>query len=237
MSNGSLLEVHVHVGLLTALGKHQVQDSLNVARTNRLCRPNCCKLGLLLPNYHLKLNNSVCTIGAVHKVRHAIFGQFWTPPLSHIRGPPKNTSHISDTSRFLVGLVQKTRTKAICTNSLSIVRAGFCPGVLSGGLLSEGFVLGGFCPFPLLSEYICYNRKLNITWNFMFHMYDKKFISVTSHALDPSPCHKLSHFLGPPPTSSVTYFMDGPLMLSVYSRRVVEDWNELEDETAISGNY
>src|SRR6218665_1802916 len=40
---------------------------------------------------------------------------------------------------------------------------GFCPG---------GFVRGGFCPFPLLSEYICYNRKLNITVNFMFHMYD-----------------------------------------------------------------
>jgi len=33
----------------------------------------------------------------------------------------------------------------------------------------------------------------------MSHMYDNKFISVTSHALDPSPCHKLSHLLGPPP--------------------------------------
>src|SRR6218665_3197112 len=34
----------------------------------------------------------------------------------------------------------------------------------------------------------------------MFHMYDKKIISVTSHALDPrSLCHKLSHFLGPLP--------------------------------------
>src|SRR6218665_3818644 len=32
----------------------------------------------------------------------------------------------------------------------------------------------GFCPFPLLSEYICYDKKLNITLNFMFHMYDKK---------------------------------------------------------------
>ena len=31
---------------------------------------------------------------------------------------------------------------------------------------------------------------------------------MTSHDLDPSPCHKLSHLLGPP--SSVTYFMDGP---------------------------
>ena len=45
----------------------------------------------------------------------------------------------------------------------------------------------------------------------MFHMYEKKFISMMSHALDsPSLCHKLSHFLGPPPRSSVTYFMDGP---------------------------
>ena len=36
-------------------------------------------------------------------------------------------------------------------------------------------------------------------------------ISVTSHALDPSLCHKLSHLLGPLTPSSVTYFMDGPL--------------------------
>src|SRR6218665_1832044 len=52
---------------------------------------------------------------------------------------------------------------------------------------SRGLLSGGFCPFPFLSEYICYNRKLKITLNFMFHMYDKKFISVTSHALDPLP--------------------------------------------------
>src|SRR6218665_1118876 len=35
-------------------------------------------------------------------------------------------------------------------------------------------------------------------------------ISVTSHALDPLPCHKLSHLLGPP--SNVTYFMNGPIL-------------------------
>src|SRR6218665_3485537 len=35
-------------------------------------------------------------------------------------------------------------------------------------------------------------------------------ISVTSHALDPSPCQKLSHLLGPPPPSSVMSFIDGP---------------------------
>src|SRR6218665_716426 len=39
--------------------------------------------------------------------------------------------------------------------------------------LSGDFVRVGFCPFPLVSQYICYNRKLNITLNFMFHMYDK----------------------------------------------------------------
>ena len=45
----------------------------------------------------------------------------------------------------------------------------------------------------------------------MFHMYDKKFLSVTSHAFYlPLPLHKPSHLLGPPPPSSVTYFMDGP---------------------------
>ena len=48
----------------------------------------------------------------------------------------------------------------------------------------------------------------------MFHMYDKKFISVTSHALDPSPCHKLSHFLGPPPTLERDVLYGRPLTLS-----------------------
>src|SRR6218665_1065863 len=82
--------------------------------------------------------------------------------LSHIPGPLESTSHISDPP-FLVGLVQKSRTKVPCTNFISIVRGGFCPW---------GFVRVGFCPFPLLSQYICYNRKLNITLNFMFHIYD-----------------------------------------------------------------
>src|SRR6218665_3154057 len=96
--------------------------------------------------------------GAVHKVRHAIFGQF-LPPLPSVtlchtsRDPPK-VRHISRTPRFLVGLVQKKRTKAPCTNSLSIVHEGFC---------LEGFVRGGFRPCPFLAEYICYNRKLKIT--------------------------------------------------------------------------
>src|SRR6218665_228562 len=49
----------------------------------------------------------------------------------------------------------------------------------------------------------------------MFRMYDKFFISVTSHALDPLPCHKLSHLLGPPP-SCMTYFMDGPIITMLH---------------------
>src|SRR6218665_1281277 len=88
-------------------------------------------------------------IWAVHKVRHAIFGQFQSPSpchtSSHIPRPPNSTSHISD-PRFLVGLVQKIRTKAPCTNSISIVREGFCPGASVRGLLS-----GRFCPGWFLS--------------------------------------------------------------------------------------
>src|SRR6218665_3007284 len=88
--------------------------------------------------------------------------------LLHIPGPP-----------FLVGLVQKPGQKTP-VQILSIVRGGlvrrFCQFVFS----LEGFVRGGFCPFPLLSEYICYNSKLNITLNFRFHMNDQKRISVTS---------------------------------------------------------
>ena len=84
-------------------------------------------------------------LGAVHKVRHAIFGQFLTPfPLSHFvthpGTPPKSTSHISDYQDFLVGLVQKIRTKAPCTYSLSIV----C-GVFVWEGLSEGLWFGRFC--------------------------------------------------------------------------------------------
>src|SRR6218665_3033163 len=103
------------------------------------------------------------------------FGPILTPsPLSHFvthPGTAKSTSHISDPPRFLVGLVQKTRTKAPCTNSLSIVRGGFCQGVFC----LEGFVRGGFCPFPLLSEYICYNRKVNITFKFHVCMIKKMY--------------------------------------------------------------
>jgi len=78
-----------------------------------------------------------------------IFANF--DPLSHFVTHPANpqsTSHISDLPRFLVGLVQKTRTKAPCTNSLSIACGGFVQRVLSGGLLSGRFCLGWFLFVP-----------------------------------------------------------------------------------------
>src|SRR6218665_1854813 len=69
---------------------------------------------------------------------------FDPPPLSHFvthPGTPPKVRHTSRTPRFLVGLVQKSRTKVPCTNSISIVRGGFCPGVLPGLV----FVRSLFC--------------------------------------------------------------------------------------------
>src|SRR6218665_4091745 len=78
--------------------------------------------------------------------------------------PPESTSHISDPppifSRHSTKIPDKSPLYKFYLNC-------------SRRFLSEGFVRIGFCPFPLLSQYICYTRKLNITLNFMFHMYDK----------------------------------------------------------------
>src|SRR6218665_1199217 len=52
----------------------------------------------------------------------------------------------------------KNPDKSPMYNSLLFVRGVFVQGALSGVVF-------------VLSEYICYNRKVNITLNFMFHMY------------------------------------------------------------------
>src|SRR6218665_1053378 len=44
------------------------------------------------------------------------------------RAAPQSLRLCLGPPRFLVGLVQKSRTKVLCTNSISIVRGGFCPG-------------------------------------------------------------------------------------------------------------
>src|SRR6218665_3534226 len=79
---------------------------------------------------------------------------FWTnfdPPLlchtlSHISEPPNFSSICIHTYVF--------------TGWFVLVRGGS----FLGGFCLEGFVRSGFCPSPLLSEYIRYNRKLNITF-------------------------------------------------------------------------
>src|SRR6218665_1020247 len=93
--------------------------------------------------------------------------------LSHIPGPPESTSHILDPpifSRPSTKIPDKSPLYKFYLNcSRRFLSGGFCQAVFC----LEGFVWVGFCPFPLLSQYICCNRKLNITLNFMFHMYDK----------------------------------------------------------------
>src|SRR6218665_4189074 len=89
-------------------------------------------------------------------------------PLSHFvthpRTRPKSMSHISDPPIF-----SRPSTKNPDKSPLYKFSQLFGRAFVRGS-----FVRGGFCPYPLLSEYICYNRKLKITLNFMFHMYDKK---------------------------------------------------------------
>src|SRR6218665_26468 len=96
--------------------------------------------------------------------------------LSHIPGPPESTAHISDPPRFLVGLVEITRTKATCTNSLSIVHGTFCSaGFCQRVFCLEGFVRGWLLSVPPPVRIHLLQQKVNITLNFMFHVYDKIF--------------------------------------------------------------
>src|SRR6218665_3750573 len=84
---------------------------------------------------------------------------------SHIPGPPESTSRIPD----LPPVFSRPSTKLPDKCPLYKFFLNCSRRFLSGG----GFVRVGFCPFSLLSQYICYNRKLNTTLNFMFHIYDK----------------------------------------------------------------
>src|SRR6218665_2981188 len=129
----------------------------------------------------------------VRKCRGLFLANFDPLPLSHFvthPGTPENTSHISDPPIFRRPST-KTRTKALLYK--------FCLNC------SQRFLSGRFCPgwllyVPVLSEYICYIRKLNIALNFMFRMYDKKFfISVRSHALYPLPLSQTITPSRPPP--------------------------------------
>ena len=113
-------------------------------------------------------------LGAVHKVRHAILGQFYPPPPSHFvthPGIPKNVRHTSRTPRFLVGLVQKRGQKPP-VQILSQLFAGFLSGagVLSGGLLSGRFFPGWFLSVPpsvrihLLQQKVKHHFKFPVSY-------------------------------------------------------------------------
>src|SRR6218665_1810632 len=88
--------------------------------------------------------------------------------LSHIQGPPK-VRHTSRTPRFFSRpSIEKTLTKAPCTNSPLNCSRGFCPGGLSGGLLSGRFCAGWFLSIPpsvtihLLQEKVKHHFKFHV---------------------------------------------------------------------------
>src|SRR6218665_1541910 len=101
-------------------------------------------------------------------------------------------SHISDPPIF-----SSTCIHTCLYRGFVLVRGGFCSGVCLGFFVwkvSSGVVF--VLSVPFLSEYIHYNRKLNITFKFRFHMYEY-FKSVTSHAIGPplppvTICHTFS---------------------------------------------
>src|SRR6218665_3539595 len=96
--------------------------------------------------------------------------------LCHTSRDPPKVRHTSQTPIF-----SRPSTKNPVKSPLYKFSLNCSQGFLSGGFYQgvfclEGFVRGGFCPFSLLSEYICYKRKVNITLNFMFQMYDKNLL-------------------------------------------------------------
>src|SRR6218665_1102180 len=106
-------------------------------------------------------------------------------------GTPKSTSHLGPP--IFSRPSTKSPDKTPCTNSLSIVRGGFCPGVFVWKILSGVvFVRSLSVRIHLLQQKVKHHFKFHV------HMYDKKIISVTSHALAPPPVTNC-HFLGPLP--------------------------------------
>src|SRR6218665_1473768 len=112
-------------------------------------RPRGRPIGLHIKDIMAKVHSIVLKLQGPSIKYVTLFWLIFTPsPLSHFvtyPGTPPKVRHTSRTPpRFLVGLVQKTLTKA--------------PVQILSQLFAGVFVRG-FCRFPLLSEYICYNRK------------------------------------------------------------------------------
>src|SRR6218665_1281896 len=97
----------------------------------------------------------------------------------------------------------------VCVSSREFLSVGFVWGYFVWKVLSGVvFVRSSFCQNTCTSV-TTESRKLNITFNFRFHMYDFLKCDVTC-SWTPSPCHKLSHLLGPLPPS-VTHLIDCPI--------------------------
>src|SRR6218665_1357414 len=87
---------------------------------------------------------------------------FYPPPLchtlSHIPGPPSKVCQPSRTlppPHFLFARLQKIRTKAPCTNSLSIAR-----GVLSGEFVRGSFVWKALSGMDFVHSSFCHNTSV-----------------------------------------------------------------------------
>src|SRR6218665_3592786 len=82
--------------------------------------------------------------------------------LSHIPGPPESTSHISDSPpQFLVGLVQKSRTKVKSPLYKFFLNC-------SGRFLSEGFCPGWF--LTVLHSGTIHLLQQKVKHHFKFHV-------------------------------------------------------------------
>src|SRR6218665_3876961 len=91
--------------------------------------------------------------------------------------------------------------QGVCLSSQRFLTGGFVRG-----FCLEGFVRDGFCPSPFLLEYIHYKRKLNITFNFRFHMYENNFLKCDiTYSWAPSPPVTNCHTFSDPSPSIVTY--------------------------------
>src|SRR6218665_1641843 len=79
--------------------------------------------------------------------------------LCHTSRDPPKVRHTSRTPRLFSRPSTTNPDKSPLYKILSQLFTGlFVRGFCQGVFCLEGFVQGGFCPYSLLSEYICYNK-------------------------------------------------------------------------------
>ena len=158
---------------------------------------------------HSKVKTSTCMGPSIKYV--TLFLANLTPLshfVTHPGRPLKNVTHLGVAPPHF----SRPSTKILYKFYLNCSRRFLYGEVLSGGPLSGRFCPGWFLSVPLSATIHLLQQK--VKHHFKFHvsydMYDKKFISVTSHVLDPLPLSQTVTLSRTPSPSSVTYFMDGP---------------------------